>query len=125
MARSSENWGYRGGVAVAVLTSLLTVWTTIVRDDGGGMMFFELIMAAVVGAFAAWFRPDGLARTMFGVAVMQVLVGLAIATAPITAQVPGAPTRALVFSAVFAGLWLISAAFFRAAARAGAELRAA
>ncbi|MES2119973.1 MAG: hypothetical protein V4513_05285 [Pseudomonadota bacterium] len=122
MTRSSENWAYRAGVGVAALTSFLTVWTTIVRDDGSGMMFFELIMAALVGAFATWFRPDGLARTMFGVAVMQVLVGLAIATAPITAQVAGGPTRALVFSAVFAGLWLLSAVFFRAAARARAEL---
>ena len=62
---------------------------------------------------------------MLGVAVMQVLLGVAIATAPITAQVGGAPTRALVFSAVFAGLWLVSAAFFRASAKAGAELSAA
>lgn len=108
---------FRLGIGVAVLTSFLTVWTTIVRDDGNGMSFFMLIMAAIVGGFACSFRAAGLARTMVGVAIMQVLLGIAVATAPTTAQVSGAPLRALLFSAVFAALWLLSAAFFRAAAR--------
>src|SRR3954462_3823311 len=82
---------YRAGAAVAVVTSLLTVWTTVVRDDGNGFGFFMLVMAAVVGAFSAWFRAAGLARAMVGVAVMQALLGIAIATAPVTANVPGGP----------------------------------
>lgn len=54
---------YQAGVAVALLTSFLTVWTTIVRDDGNGIGFFMLIMAAVVGGFASSFQPGGMART--------------------------------------------------------------
>jgi hypothetical protein len=116
---STGSRAYRGGVAVAFLTSFLTVWTTIVRDDGNGVGFFMLIMAAGVGGFSAWFRPAGLARTMAGVAVMQLLLGSLIATAPSTASLPGGPLRVLLFSIVFAALWLTSAAFFRAAARSG------
>jgi hypothetical protein len=108
---------YRAGVAVAVVTSFLTVWTTIVRDDGSGMNFFLVIMAAGVGGFAARFRAAGLARTMLGVAVMQVLLGIAIATAPSTAGVEDGAVRALVFSGFFAALWLAAAACFRAAAK--------
>ena len=108
---------YRAGAAVAVLTSVLTVWTTIVRDDGNGIGFFMVIMGAIVGAFAAWFRPAGMARTMAGVAVMQLMVGSLIATAPVTQAVPGASMRIMLFCALFAGLWLISAAFFRASAK--------
>ncbi len=108
---------YRTGVAVAVVTSLLTIWTTVVRDDGNGAGFFMLIMAAVVGAFAAWFRPDGMARTMVGVAIMQLLLGTLIATAPSTASLPGGPFKAMLFCCVFALLWLVSAGFFRASAR--------
>ena len=115
--RASESRAYRAGVAVALLTSFLTIWTTIVRDDGNGIGFFLLIMAAAVGAFAAWFEAGGMARTMFGVAIMQALLGIAIATAPITARLPDGPSSALLFSGFFAVLWLISAAFFRAAAR--------
>jgi hypothetical protein len=118
MTGSSESRAYRAGVAVAILASLLTVWTTIVRDDGTGIADFLLIMAAVVGGFAAWFRPAGLARTMLGVAVMQALLGIATATAPITASVPGGSSRALLFTGVFAALWLVSAAFFRVASKA-------
>ena len=115
--RASESRAYRAGVAVALVTSFLTVWTTIVRDDGNGMGFFLLIMAAMVGAFAAWFRPEGMARTMFGVAIMQALLGLAIATAPSTASVPEGPFKALLFSGIFTALWLASAAFFRVASK--------
>src|SRR3954467_1719636 len=107
-APPSGSGPYRAGVAVALVTSFAPVWTTIVRDDGNGIGFFMVIMAAAVGAFAAWFRPAGLARTMVGVAVMQAMVGIAIATAPVTAAVAGAPLKILVFSGVFAVLWLTS-----------------
>src|SRR5437868_3175937 len=115
MRRSGEN-AYRAGVAVALVTSFLTVWTTVVRDDGNGIGFFLLIMAAMVGGFSAWFRPAGMARTMLGVAIMQALLGALIATAPSTANIADGPVRILLFSATFAALWLVSAAFFRIAA---------
>jgi hypothetical protein len=125
MARSSDSTeqasgsrAYRAGVGLAIVTSLLTIWTTVVRDDGNGIGFFMLVMTTVVGAFSAWFRPAGMARTMIGVAIMQCSLGTAIATAPLTAAMPGAAFKFLVFSGVFAALWLTSAAFFRAAARA-------
>ena len=109
---------YRAGIAVAAVASFLTVWTTIVRDDGNGIGFFMVIMAVAVGWFAAGFRAEGMARTMVGVAVMQAAVGSLIATAPITANVPGESVKAIVFSGFFAFLWLVSGAFFRAAAKA-------
>ena len=110
---------YRWGVAVAAVTTFLTVWTTIVRDDGAGIGWFLIIMATEVGAFAAWFRADGMARTILGVAIMQALFATVIATAPVTATLPDRGLRALVASGVFTLLWLASAAFFRAAAKRG------
>jgi hypothetical protein len=117
MTGSHESRANRAGIAVALVTSFLIVWTTIVRDDGQGMGNFGVIMAAMIGAFAALFRPAGMARTMMAVAVMQLLVGLAVATAPITAAVPDGVFKAWVSSSVFAALWLLSAAFFRSASR--------
>jgi hypothetical protein len=116
MTSSSER-AYRIGIAVALLTSFMTVWTTIVRDDGNGLVFFLIVMAAAVGAFSAWFEASGMARTMIGVAIMQALLGIGVATAPSTASMPGGAPRALLFNAVFAALWLASAGFFRAAAK--------
>ncbi|MCW3848580.1 hypothetical protein OF829_15195 [Sphingomonas sp. LB-2] len=122
MIESSESAGsgalsYRAGVAVAVVTSLLTVWTSIVRDDGSGMGFFLVIMAAMVGGFAAWFRAAGMAWTMVGVAAMQTSLSIATATAPVVARVPDASFRALLFGGVFSALWLVSAALFHAASK--------
>jgi len=119
--RASGSRAYRAGVAITLVASFLTVWTTLVRDDGTGISFFMLVMAAAVGAFAAWFRPAGMARTMVGVAIMQLVLGIATATAPVTATTAGGPFKPLVFSAFFAALWLIAAAFFRAAAKGACE----
>ncbi len=43
---------YRVGLGLAALTAFVTVWTTIVRDDGQGAASFMVILAAAVGAFA-------------------------------------------------------------------------
>jgi hypothetical protein len=117
MTGSSESRAYRVGVAVALVTSFLIVWTTVVRDDGSGIGYFMVILAAVVGGFSAWFRPSGMARTMFGVATMQALLGIAIATAPSTASMPDGSLKALLYNGFFTALWLISAASFRGASK--------
>lgn len=112
---------FRAGIALAALTSLGIVWTTIVRDDGSASGSFMLIMAAGVGSFATSLRAQGMARTMAGVAAMQCALGALTATAPVITAVPGESVRALTFSGGFALLWLCSAALFRAAARSGSE----
>ena len=110
---------YRAGVGIAIVASFLTVWTTIVRDDGTGVGYFMVILAAAVGGFAAWFRAAGMARTMLGVAVMQLCLGALIATAPVTAHMPGGSLKVSLFNGFFTALWLISAMFFRASSKEG------
>jgi hypothetical protein len=124
-AQADGSRAYRAGTAFALATSFLTVWTTIVRDDGTGTGFFLVIMAAGVGGFAAWFRPAGMARTMLGVAVMQASFALAIATAPSTASLPDGGLRTLLFSGMFVMLWLVSAALFHASAQRTKRVAAA
>lgn len=113
----SSRTAYQMGVSVALITSFLIVWTTIVRDDGSGLGSFGVILAAAVGAFATEFRPKGLVRTGLAVAIVQLLIGIGIATAPSTTSLPGGASRVLIWTGVFAALWLFSAACFRAAAR--------
>ena len=117
MTGISQSGPYRAGVAVALAASFLIVWTTLVRDDGTGIGYFMVIMAAVVGGFSAWFRPAGMARAMLGVAIMQALLGVAVATAPSIANAQDGSLRALLFSGFFTALWLISATFFRVASK--------
>ena len=114
---ASKSRPYRVGVGLGVLTAFLTVWGAVVHDDGNGVGFFLVILAAVVGAIAAWFHSAGMARAMLGVAVMQVLYGMAIATAPMTAQTPHGPLKVMIFCGFLASLWLASAGCFRVATR--------
>jgi predicted membrane channel-forming protein YqfA (hemolysin III family) len=116
-ARASGRGAFRSGIGVAIAAAFLTLWATIVRDDGTGIGYFMVILAVGIGWFAAWFRPAGMARTMLGIAIMQVLLGMLIATAPVTAARTDGPTNALLFNAFFAALWLISANFFRIASK--------
>lgn len=113
----SGSKAYRAGVAVAALTAFLSVWTSIVRDDGNAMGFFMTILAVGVGWFAAGFKAAGMARTMLGVAIMQVAVGLLVATAPVTQQA-GESAKFLLLCGGLALFWLVSETFFRAASRA-------
>jgi hypothetical protein len=103
---------YRAGVGLAFLAAFLIIWTTIVRDDGNCIGFFMVIMAVGAGWWAAGFRPAGMARTMVGVAAMQAAVGMLIATAPVTASVPGESMKALLYSGFFVLLWLASGLCF-------------
>ena len=112
-AGRSASAAYRAGVAIAAATSFLTVWTTIVRDDGNGIGFFLLVLTAAVGAFAAGFRAEGMARAMLGVAGAQGVLAAFIATAPSTDW----PLGILTINSFFAALWLISAACFWNAAQ--------
>lgn len=105
------------GLALMALTSLLTIWTTIVRDDSTGEGYFMIVLAAGMAGFATRLNPACMARAMAGVALMQIALGLLIATAPITATVPGGPVKILIFNAVFAGLWLAAAVCFWNSAR--------
>ena len=112
---------YRMGIAVAVAASLLTLWTTIARDDGTGIGYIMLVAAAIVTAASVRFQPAGMARAMLGIAIMQLLLTALIVTAPSTANIPDGETKALLFAAFFTTLWLISAGLFRAAAKTGRQ----
>ena len=110
---ANPSWMYRAGVATGLATGFAVVWTTVVRDDGNGLGFLTLVLAAAVCAFAVRGRAEGMARAMLGVAGIQAFVGSMIATAPSTEQ----PLRVLLFAGVFVALWLASAACFWKAAQ--------
>ena len=109
---------YAAGVVLVIAIALLVVWSTIVRDDGTGIGYFMIILAIFVGWTAAAFEPDGMKRTLYGTAIMQVLLGIAIATAPESATAPGGPPRVLVTNVIIAVLWLTAALLFRQATKA-------
>lgn len=112
-AKRSTSNAYGLGAAVALATSFVTVWTTIVRDDGNGLGFFGAVFTAAACAFVAKCKAEGMARAMLATAGVQAMLAAMVATAPITEQ----PIKILMLSGVFCLLWLASAELFRRSAR--------
>jgi hypothetical protein len=68
-----------------------------------------VLAVGIVGAFAARFRPQGMARALVATALAQALVAVIALTAGLGS--------ALVLTGIFMALWLVSAWLFRRAAR--------
>lgn len=117
--RMSCNLAYRGGVAAALAAAFLILWANgavgMIGDEGNpyNLFFYGVIGVALIGAVAAMFRPAGMALAMLAAGTVH----LAVAAGGLSADPRGAA-----FSAVFAGLWALSAILFRRAARQQAAL---
>ncbi len=111
--RASRSWSYRFGACFAVAAAFLTAWANaavgMIADGPNiyNLFFLGVIGMALVGALAVRFRAGGLALVMLAAAVVHLVVALA-----------GLPVDRLggIFSAMFAGLWLLSAILFQVAA---------
>jgi hypothetical protein len=121
MTRKSDNAAYRFAVGIAVVSALLLVWVNaavaIIGDDNpANVMYFGVIVVGVIGAIMARQQPYGMARTLFVMAMAQMLVPV---MALIIWQTDFAPGVVGVFAlnGCFTALWLISAWLFRKAAR--------
>jgi hypothetical protein len=114
IVRTSVSLAYRLGGALALLAAFLIVWATgavgMIGDEGDpyNLLFFGVIALALVGAVVARFRAEGMAYAMAAAAIAQ----LGISVVGMSTDLLGG-----VFSAAFAGVWLLSAALFRKAAR--------
>lgn len=116
--RLSGSMAYRAGVVVAVGTSFLITWSNlavgIIGDENNPLnqIFFGVIAVALIGAFAARFRPGGMALAMAVTAAAQFATAfLALAYEHIVFGIVG----------VFSLGWLLSAWLFREAARGKAR----
>jgi hypothetical protein len=113
-ARMTRNAAYRAGVGAALAAAFLLVWANgavgLIGSEHNpyNLLFLGVIVVAALGVTIAFFRPAGMALAMFVAALAQACVGLGGLSAD---------PRGAVLSTAFAGLWLLSAALFRKAAR--------
>ena len=111
--RASDNWHYRAGVALALAASFLTIWATgavgMIGDEGNplNLMFGGVLLIALIGSALGRFHAQGMARAMLAAAIAQFA---ASAIGMVDDLLGG------IFSAMFAAIWLASAAMFRRAA---------
>ena len=84
-------------------------------DNSGGLIFLGVIVVGI-GAIAARFQPQGMARALFAAALAQALVAV-IAMIAWEQYV-----EFLIFNGFFIALWVGSALLFRRAAQSRPEL---
>jgi hypothetical protein len=122
IARKSDNSAYRFAVGITVVSALLLIWINaavgIIGEPGGSnLMYFGVLAVGFIGALIARFRPHGMARALFTMAIAQMLVpviALVIAKPQITVEPPGV-AGVFGLNAFFALLWVGSALLFRRA----------
>jgi hypothetical protein len=113
---ASNNQANDAGAIVAVGTGFVTIWANLAvgmilsERNLENLVFLGVIGIALVGAFFARFRAQGMAKAMLAAGIAQGVIALVVAVAPLddlyTAGLIGA----------FALPWLLSAALFRQAA---------
>lgn len=121
-ACTSGDIAYRAGVGMAVLAAFLLVWVNGAvgflgnEDNPANLMFFGVIAIAVLGAFIAGFRAAGMARALSATAAAQLLVGVIGLAAGLGSPGYKGVYEAVMGTAVFTALWLVSAWLFHKAA---------
>jgi hypothetical protein len=112
--RRSASLAFRAGAAAAIAAGFFTIWANAAvgmigsEDNPYNLLFLAVVAFALAGAIAARFRPSGMALVMALAAAAQ----LGAALFGMQSDLKGG-----IFSAVFAGPWLLSAALFAAAQR--------
>lgn len=121
--RSSGLWSYRIGAGLAVLASVLLLWSTgavgIIgsEDHPANLLYLGVILAAFVGGVVSRFRANGLSRSMISAAVIQIVIGIVAVLRGWGEGSENWPRPVIVLSIIFALIWLASATLFRRAAR--------
>ncbi len=118
VARRFESSSFRFGVGLAVGTTLLVTWINLAvgiigsENNPANDLYFGVILVGLSGAVMSRFRPQGLASTMYAMALAQFLV-------PIIALMIWRPDfgpgviKVLILNGFFVILYIGSAMLFR------------
>jgi len=121
--RASGSWAYRGGAALALLGTLLTVWANLAvgivgtESNPANLWFFGALLAGIVGTVTARFRARGMSVATLATAISLWLAFLIASMSPTDEPFVNHGIE-LAGTSVFALMFLGSAALFRRAAPA-------
>ena len=113
---------YLSAIGVALMAAFILVWLSlgvgIIGADGdpANLMYFGVLAVGIIGAIIARLQPLGMARTMFAMALAQVLVAAIALIARLGLPWSG-PLEILGLNGFFVALFAGSAWLFQQAAR--------
>ena len=117
---------YNVAVSIALAAALILVWLSlgvgiIGRDgDPANRMYFGVLAVGILGALIARFRPGGMARALFAMALAQTSVALVALIGGLGRPWSG-PLELTLLNGFFVVMFLGSAWLFRRAAHGRPE----
>lgn len=126
VTRLSGNLAYRFAAAIAVGAAFLLVWVNLAvgflggEDNFANLMFLGVILVTAIGTLAVGARAKHMAQVLMATAAAQLLAGIAGYAAGWASPGGQGVYEVTVGTALFTGLWLLSAFLFSTAARADA-----
>jgi hypothetical protein len=117
---------YRLAMGLALLAGFLLIWINaavgiIGEDSGTNLLYFGVLLIGIISAVQAKFNPQGMARTLFIVATLHMLVPvIAIFFLPevIVSEPPGI-IGVFALNTIFALFFVTSGLLFRRASQSG------
>jgi hypothetical protein len=126
IARKAGNIAYRAALGVALAAALILVWLSlgvgIIGNDGdsANLLYFGVLAIGIIGALIARFRPQGMARALFAMALAQTLVAVIALIAGLGHPWSG-PLELSLLNGFFVALFVGSAWLFHRAAHGKPE----
>ena len=118
-ARKTSNFTYRAAVIIALAAAFILIWANAAvgiigsEDEPANLMYIWVLAVGFVGAIASRFRPLGMSRTLFAMALTQALI-VVIALIAGMYKYPGSSVSEIVnVNVFFIALWVGSALLFR------------
>jgi hypothetical protein len=111
-------------IGIALVTACILVWLSlgvgIIGKDGdpANRMYFGVLAVGIIGALIARFRPHGMARALFAMALAQAVVAAIALIAGLGLPWSG-PAEIVLLNAFFVGMFAGSGWLFRRAALHG------
>lgn len=123
ITKKAGNWAYRVAVGFALFTGLFLVWVNLAvgiigsEDNPINLLYFAVIFVGIIGAFLARFRSEGMAITMFVMALAQALVAAIALVGGFYQSPPSTVFHIIGENGFFIVLFAVSALLFHYAAQ--------
>lgn len=120
--RKGDSLVYRVAVGLALLTGLFLVWANLAvgiigsEDNPANLMYYGVIAVGLIGAAWTRFKPIGMVRTMFAMAIAQALIAAIALFAGMHLSSVSSITEIINVNGFFVTLFVVSALLFRHAA---------
>ncbi len=126
LTKKSENSIYKTACIIALGSGFFLIWANLavgITDSGNNplnIVYFVVVAIGIFGAFAARFRPKGMALTMFMLAALQSLITIIILLYALTHNIEFTLNdilRYLAINGIFILLFILSGILYRNAAQ--------